>query len=252
MLLVCVPILALWLHMESIFAWLGQDSEITHIAQVYMVFSILELFAQACLHPLKIFSEDSARDHNPHNTLCLVGAPALAHQLLLGGLLGPRCESNPKALVAAMGILIQMTGLLYTFLVALSSGLSAYIGQALGASHPSQGQLISIIGIAVAVAFGLTTLIFMIAIRLVWGRIYTDDPQVLKLVSTALSILGLCELGNSPQTASCGVLTRTARPNIGACINLFSFYLFGLPIAVLMTFEFKLGFCGLWFGLLAS
>ncbi|XP_030541863.1 protein DETOXIFICATION 53-like [Rhodamnia argentea] len=326
MLLVCVPISALWLHMESIFGWLGQDPEITHIAQVYMVFSIPELFAQACLHPLRIFLRTqgvttpltiacvwSVILHMPINYFLVVylglGVKGVSLALswntinlnlglliylaaspttlkpwhgagfssILQGwrpllaLALPSCVSvclewwwyeimlflcglisNPKASVAAMGILIQTTGLLYTFPFSLSSGLSARIGQALGGGNHLQAQLVTIIGIAAAVAFGIAALIFMIAIRSVWGRIYTDDPQVLKLVSSALPILGLCELGNSPQTASCGVLTGTARPNIGVRINLFSFYLVGLPVAVLTTFQFKIGFRGLWFGLLAS
>ncbi|KAK4796942.1 hypothetical protein SAY86_029268 [Trapa natans] len=44
----------------------------------------------------------------------------------------------------------------------------------------------------------------------------------------------------------------TARPKVGARINLFSFYLVGLTVAVAATFVFELGLRGLIFGLLAS
>ncbi|PKI40942.1 hypothetical protein CRG98_038470 [Punica granatum] len=326
LLLVCVPISILWLNMKPIFSWLGQDPEITNIAQDYMVFSVPELFAQACLHPLRIFLRTQGQTtaltiacvcsvilHLPINYILVICfdmkvkgvALALAWNTInlnlglvvylfvartplkpwhgagpssilqgwrpLLAMAVPSCVSvclewwwyeiilflcgmlsNPKAGVAAMGIMIQTTGLIYTFPFSLSSGLSTRIGQALGANQPSRAQLISIIGLTAATAFGLSASILMTAMKSVWGRIYTDEKQILDLVSSALPILGLCELGNSPQTAACGVLTGTARPNVGARINLCSFYLVGLPVAVLATFVFKLGFRGLWFGLLAS
>ncbi|GKV04346.1 hypothetical protein SLEP1_g16508 [Rubroshorea leprosula] len=160
--------------------------------------------------------------------------------------------SNPEDSIAAMGILIQTTSLLYNFPFALMSGVSARVGQALGAGEPSNAQLTAIIGLAMAVAFGLSASVFMTLIRSEWGKLFTDEPQILDLISTVLPILGLCELGNSPQTTACGVLTGTARPKDGLRINLCSFYLVGLPVAVLVTFTFKVGFPGLWFGLLAA
>jgi multidrug resistance protein, MATE family len=44
--------------------------------------------------------------------------------------------------------------------------------------------------------------------------------------------LGMCELGNCPQTTGCGVLRGSARPKIGANVNLGSFYVVGMPVAV--------------------
>ncbi|EEF28363.1 multidrug resistance pump, putative [Ricinus communis] len=62
----------------------------------------------------------------------------------------------------------------------------------------------------------------------------------------------LCELGNCPQTTGCGILRGTARPAIGARINLGSFYFVGTPVAVGLAFGLNVGFAGLWFGLLSA
>ncbi|KAI4338932.1 hypothetical protein MLD38_023936 [Melastoma candidum] len=326
LLLVCIPISVLWLNIEPIFNKLGQDPEITRYAQVYMIYSIPELFAQASLHPLRTFLRTQGLTtpltigclwsvvlHLPINYFLVIymgmGVKGVSLALALNtinlnlGLVAyvtlsekpikpwhgvtflslfqgwrpllmlslPSCLSvclewwwyeiilflcgllsDAKAAVAATGILIQTTGLLYTFPFSVSSGLSARVGQALGAARPSHAQLIAIVGIMVSVAYGLAALVFTIVIRSVWGRIYTEEPQILKLVSAALPIIGLCEVANSMQTSACGVLTGTARPNIGARINLLSFYLVGLPVSVAATFGLKLGFQGLWYGLLAS
>lgn len=65
-------------------------------------------------------------------------------------------------------------------------------------------------------------------------------------------VVGLCELGNCPQTTICGVLRGSTRPSLGANINLVSVYGVGLPIAVFLAFPMDLGLLGLWLGLLAA
>ncbi|XP_010507613.1 PREDICTED: protein DETOXIFICATION 53-like [Camelina sativa] len=167
--------------------------------------------------------------------------------LFLCGLLG-----NPKASVAAMGILIQTTGILYVVPFAISSAIATRVGHALGGGQPTRAQCTTVIGLILAVAYGLAAAVFVTALRSVWGKMFTDEPEILGLISSALPILGLCEIGNSPQTAACGVLTGTARPKDGARVNLCAFYIVGLPVAVTTTFGFKVGFRGLWFGLLAA
>ncbi|KAE8662576.1 serine/threonine-protein kinase HT1-like isoform X1 [Hibiscus syriacus] len=167
--------------------------------------------------------------------------------LFLCGLL-----DSPKASVAAMGILIQTAGLLYNFPYSLSSGISTRVSQALGAGQPSCAHRAANIGLVMAFAFGVLAFVVTTALRSWWGKLFSDEPQILDLISTVLPLLGLCEVGNSPQTAACGVLTGTARPKDGVRINLCSFYIVGLPVAILTTFTFKFGFKGLWFGLLAA
>ncbi|KAL8250166.1 hypothetical protein R6Q59_033859 [Mikania micrantha] len=49
-----------------------------------------------------------------------------------------------------------------------------------------------------------------------------------------------------------GVLRATARPKIGANINLGCFYLMGMPVAVVLGFFMGFDFEGLWLRMLAS
>lgn len=326
LLLVSIPISALWLNMEPICIWLGQDPAITRVAKIYMACSIPELLAQAHLQPLRIFLRTqgltapltiaatcSAVLHLPINYFLVtylklgVGGVALAlawNTLNLnvglviyifvssraqnpwrgltvfstftgwGPLLKlalPSCAaiclewwwyeimmflcgvlSNPQASLASMGILIQTTGMLYVFPISLNAGLTTRVGFALGSGQPSRAQWTAILGLVVAFGFGLSAFTFMMTARSWWGKLYTDEPQVLRLVSKTLPLLGLCEIANTPQTAACGILNGTARPTTGARINLCAFYGVGLPVAVVAAFGLGLGFRGLWFGLLSS
>ncbi|KAA8539497.1 hypothetical protein F0562_026189 [Nyssa sinensis] len=324
--LTAIPISLLWLNMEPILLWLGQDQNITSVAKIYLTYSIPELLAHAHLHPLRTFLrtqnlnrpltisaacamilhlpinyylvvylnlgvkgvalasawntlninfgllvylvlsegplkpwDGAAIDTCPQGwkTLLSLAGPSVLSvclewwwyeiMLLLCGLL-----SNPQAKVAAMGILIQTTSLLYVFPSSLSLSLSTRIGHELGADMPARAQQITIIGLTVAVLWGFLAFAFTIAVKDVWGKLYTFEPHILDLTSIALPILGFAELGNCPQTAACGILTGSAQPKVGFYINFGSFYLIGLPIAVLLGFKFKMGFEGLWFGLAAA
>ncbi|KAJ0807717.1 putative multi antimicrobial extrusion protein [Helianthus annuus] len=167
--------------------------------------------------------------------------------IILCGLL-----SNPRATVASMGILIQTTSLVYVFPSALSLGVSTRVGNELGAKRPAKARISMIISLICACVMGFSAMVFTTLMRHRWGRFFTADVEILELTSVALPLAGLCELGNCPQTTGCGVLRGSARPTVGANINLGSFYFVGMPVAILMGFAVKLGFAGLWFGLFAA
>ncbi|KAF8379422.1 hypothetical protein HHK36_028857 [Tetracentron sinense] len=167
--------------------------------------------------------------------------------ILLCGLL-----LNPRSTVASMGILIQTTALIYIFPSSLSFGVSTRVGNELGANRPEKARLAAIIGLSCSFIVGLLALIFAVMVRRVWASMFTQDAEIIALTSLALPIIGLCELGNCPQTTGCGVLRGTARPRVGANINLGCFYLVGMPVAVSLGFLCGFDFQGLWLGLLAA
>lgn len=326
LLLTAIMISCLWLNMEPILLFLGQDKDIIDVAKLYLRFSIPELIAQVYLHPLRSFlrTQCITKPLTIATTICLILHLPINYFLVnylklgvKGVALASSCNTinldlgiliyllwsnmelkpwhglsllspfqgwktvlslaipsvlsvclewwwyeimlflcgllqNPKASVAAMGILIQTTGLLYVFPHALSMGLSTRIGHELGAGQPTKAQRLAILGLVLALTMGGTAFAFTLAVRSVWGKMYTSEPDILSLISVALPVLGFCEIGNCPQTAACGVLTGSARTRVGAKINFIAFYLVGLPVAVALAFWVKVGFIGLWFGLAAS
>ncbi|XP_077217689.1 MATE efflux family protein [Tasmannia lanceolata] len=160
--------------------------------------------------------------------------------------------SNPHATLATSAIVIQTTSLMYTLPTALSASVSTRVGYELGAGWPSKARVATIVALVVAFLLSLVGLLWTILGRGPWVRVFTNDDDVLKLTMAVLPIIGLCELANCPQTTGCGVLRGSARPTIGAAINLYSFYLVGTPVAIILAFVFEFGFVGLCYGLLAA
>ncbi|KAI8550176.1 hypothetical protein RHMOL_Rhmol06G0084900 [Rhododendron molle] len=320
-----IPISFMWLNMNRILLWCGQDPEISSMAHTFIVFTIPDLFFLSLLHPLRIYlrtqsitlpvtycSLISVLLHVPLNFLLVVyfkmgisgvavamvwtnlnlfillwcfvyfsgvyrdswvtpSADCLRGWSSLLALAVPTCVSvclewwwyefmimlcgllaNPKATIASMGILIQTTSLVYVFPSALSLGVSTRVGNELGANRPGQARVSTIVSMSCAAMLGIAAMVFTTLMRHRWGRFFTSDREILELTAVALPIAGLCELGNCPQTAGCGVLRGSARPTVGANINLGSFYLVGFPVAIFMGFVVKMGFAGLWMGLLAA
>lgn len=167
--------------------------------------------------------------------------------ILLCGLL-----HNPSATVASMGILIQTTSLIYIFPSSLSISLSTRVGNELGAGQPKRAKWAAMTGLFFSFITGFCALIFTLIVREKWAKMFTTDPEIISLTTLVLPIIGLCELGNCPQTTGCGVLRGTARPKVGANINLGCFYLVGMPVAVCLGFYAGFGFQGLWVGLMAA
>lgn len=160
--------------------------------------------------------------------------------------------ADPTATVASMGILIQTTSLIYVFPSSMGLAVSARVGNALGANRPRNARVSAVIAVFFAAVMGFTAVIFAMMMRWQWGKMFTADEDILRLTAAALPILGLCELGNCPQTVGCGVVRGTARPKVAANVNLSAFYMVGMPVAVGLAFWFDFGFCGLWLGLLSA
>eukprot|EP01018_Ginkgo_biloba_P027843 Gb_41153 [translate_table: standard] len=159
---------------------------------------------------------------------------------------------NPQVTVATAAIVIQTTSLMYTVPMALGSSVSTRVGNELGASRPSRARIATFVALGCAVFIAVISLTWTTFLRYLWGQVFTKDEGVLALTGAVLPIIGLCELGNCPQTTGCGVLRGSARPAIGARINLWSFYVVGTPVAIVLAFVFKLGLVGLCYGLLAA
>jgi multidrug resistance protein, MATE family len=126
------------------------------------------------------------------------------------------------------------------------------VGNELGAGKPRRARMAALVALWCALAVGVLHVAWTVALSRRWVELFTADPGVVRLASAAMPVVGLCELGNCPQTAGCGVLRGTARPAVGARINLLSFYLVGTPVAVYLAFGARAGFRGLWYGLLSA
>ncbi|RYR68042.1 hypothetical protein Ahy_A03g014506 isoform A [Arachis hypogaea] len=283
LLLSSLPISFLWLNISAILRSLHQHPDIATLARTYLLFSLPDLVTNSFLHPIRIYLRAQGITH-PLTQASLAGTLLhlpfnyiLVTRLRFGvagpllRLAAPSCLSvclewwwyeimivlcgllmDPTATVASMGVLIQTTSFIYVFPSSLGFAVSTRVGNELGANRPFRAKLSAVVSVFLSAMMGFSAMVFATAMRHMWGRMFTTDKDILRLTSAALPILGLCEIGNCPQTVGCGVVRGTARPSMAANVNLSAFYLVGMPVAVGLGFWLDVGFCGLWLGLLSA
>ncbi|RWR83514.1 protein DETOXIFICATION 54-like protein [Cinnamomum micranthum f. kanehirae] len=325
LLIASLPISLLWLNLERIMVWMGQDKEITAMAATYCLYSLPDLFINSFLQPLRVYlrSQGVTRPmtycsflavllHVPLNIVLVfvlglgvrgVAVAAVLTNLnmavfLVGYLKWARvCEvtwrgwsmgaveqlwplmelalpsclgiclewwwyeimtvmagylPNPRVAVATAAILIQTTSLMYTVPMGLAACVSTRVGNELGEGKAQRAKLAAMVALGCAFIVGILNVAWTALLRERWASLFTDDWAVVSLAASVMPIIGLCELGNCPQTTGCGVLRGTARPAIGARIYLASFYCLGTPVALAFAFSLKFGFVGLVYGLLSA
>lgn len=55
LLIASLPISLLWLNLERIMIWMGQDKDITAMAATYCLYSLPDLFTNSFLQPLRVY-----------------------------------------------------------------------------------------------------------------------------------------------------------------------------------------------------
>ncbi|CAI9768206.1 unnamed protein product [Fraxinus pennsylvanica] len=280
------PISVLWVNMKKILLLCGQDESIATQSQTYLLYSLPDLFAQSLLHPLRIY----LRTQSITLPLTFCAALSILLHIPINYLLVSRLGLGIKG-VALSGVWtnFNLVGSLIVYIffskvykktwgglsmeclkdwksllnLAIPScisvclewwcfSVSTRVGNELGAGRPENAKRATIVGLSGSFILGFSALFFTVSVRNNWAKLFTHDKEIIALTSLVLPIIGLCELGNCPQTTGCGVLRGTARPKVGANINLGCFYLVGMPVAVGLGFFLNFDFEGLWLGLLAA
>ncbi|KAK7358169.1 hypothetical protein VNO77_00093 [Canavalia gladiata] len=101
---------------------------------------------------------------------------------------------------------------------------------------------------------GIILVSTMILLRNVWGHVYSDDKQVIRYVSVMMPILAISSFLDGIQSAlsETGILAGCGWQKIGAYVNLGSFYLVGVPCAVVLAFLEHMKTKGLWLGIISA
>jgi hypothetical protein len=159
---------------------------------------------------------------------------------------------EPEVEVAVMGLMLNISGLLYMIPLGLGSATSVRVGNALGAGLPRAARR------AARAAAGATTAIQVLlagsvmASRHVAAHLFTDDPAVVAAAAPVFPVMAFCLLGDGINATLGGMLRGAARQEVGAVLGIVSYWVVGLPLAGVMALKAGWGVGGLWTGLSAA
>ncbi|XP_023531831.1 protein DETOXIFICATION 16-like [Cucurbita pepo subsp. pepo] len=167
--------------------------------------------------------------------------------VLLSGLL-----PNPKLETSVLSISLNTDLTVWMIPMGLSAAASTRVSNELGAGRPAGAKLAACLVMTIAVIEGLLLGTVLILIRNVWGYAYSNEQEVVKYVADIVPIIAVSTFFDGLQCVLSGIVRGCGWQKIGAYVNLGSYYLVGIPSAVLLAFVLHIGGKGLWLGIISA
>ncbi|XP_057952746.1 protein DETOXIFICATION 16-like [Malania oleifera] len=211
-------------------------------------------FSPLCVKTWTGFSRDALRDTFTFLRLAFPSALMVCLEMwsyelmvLLSGLL-----PNPKLESSVLSISLNTAAAVWMIALGQSSAVSTRVSNELGAGHPEAAQRAVWVVLMMAIAKGIVVGIIMILLRDIWGYAYSNETEVVRYVANMMPILALSNLLDGVQCVLSGIARGSGWQKIGAVINLGSYYIVGIPAAIVLAFVLHIGGRGLWLGIILA
>jgi MATE family multidrug resistance protein len=184
--------------------------------------------------------------------LLKLGAPASAQILLEIG-----AFAAATALCAKLGP-IQLSGheialncASFAFMVPLgiSSAAAVRVGQNLGREHAIGARRAGWSAILLGAGFMTCCGLIFLAIPAQLARIFSPDPQVIRIGAMLLRVAAAFQLFDGLQVVTTGALRGAGDTRTPMIANFVAYWLVGLPLSYVLAFPLDWGSFGIWIGL---
>ena len=139
-------------------------------------------------------------------------------------------------------------------MVPLGMGQAAavLVGHAIGAADMPSARRAARAAIVYGVGFMAITSLIFLAIPHWLAHLYTNDLATIALAAALLPVAGVFQLFDGGQAVTAGILRGAGDTRVPMLINLGGFWIFGIPLSLLLGFHTSMGPVGLWWGLAAA
>ncbi|TKY44768.1 MATE efflux family protein DTX1 [Spatholobus suberectus] len=200
-------------------------------------------FSREALHNIPIF----VRLAIPSAVMVCLEMWSFEMMVLLSGLL-----PNPKLETSVLSICLNTAAAAWMIPFGLSGAGSIRVSNELGAGRPWTARLAVCVVLVIAIIEGILIGTVMILVRNIWGYAYSNEVEVVKYVATMFPILAASNFLDGLQCVLSGTARGCGWQKIGAFVNLGSYYLVGIPSAIVFAFVLHIGGKGLWLGIICA
>ncbi|CAI5723522.1 unnamed protein product [Peronospora destructor] len=119
-------------------------------------------------------------------------------------------------------------------------------------NKPHHANMVSKVGMILSVSLSAVIAVIIIATRYLIPELFINDAVSIGMAGHALLFLMPYQMCDAINAVMQGVFRGTGRLTLGAYINLFAYFVIGLPFGVYLAFRMDMGVEGMWLGLTAG
>ncbi|MBX3145777.1 MAG: MATE family efflux transporter [Gemmatimonadales bacterium] len=154
--------------------------------------------------------------------------------------------------LAGHQIALNMAAVAFMVPLGIGSAAAVMVGRAIGAGRPDDARRGAVAALIIGVSFMALTALVFVTFPVSLSGLYTNDAAVLTIAATLLPLAGLFQVFDGTQAVALGALRGAGDTRVPVLINLFGYYLIGLPVSLWLGFRQGLGPPGLWWGLVVG
>ncbi|KAK9108199.1 hypothetical protein Syun_024210 [Stephania yunnanensis] len=159
---------------------------------------------------------------------------------------------NPEVSVDALSICMNILG--WTVMVAFgcNAATSVRVSNELGAGHPRTAKFSIFVVVVTSFLIGLLLALVLIIFRRDYPTAFTSSEAVKQLVKDLTPLLAVSIIINNVQPVLSGVAIGAGWQALVAYVNIGCYYIFGIPLGLVLGYKFNYGVRGIWYGMIAG
>lgn len=194
------------------------------------------------------FTKRSFQNWGPMVRLALPGLVMIEAETLAFEILTLASSYLGTEYLAAQSVLATIASLVFQLPFPFSIAASTRIANLIGATLPDAARTSVKVAFSLAVGVGVFNAVMLSGLKDHLPGLFTSDPTVAALVARTLPICAAFQLFDSLAATCNGILRGLGRQEIGGWVQLFSYYVVGLPISFSLAFKTDMSLDGLWAG----
>ncbi|XP_065859333.1 protein DETOXIFICATION 34 [Euphorbia lathyris] len=157
---------------------------------------------------------------------------------------------NPVVAVGSLSICMNLNGWEGMLFIGINAAISVRVSNELGSAHPRAAKYSVLITCAQSLLIGIFFATSVLVTKDHFAIIFTDSIEMRKAVSRLAYLLGITMILNSVQPVISGVAVGGGWQALVAYINLFCYYVVGLPLGFFLGYRTSLHVQGIWLGMI--
>ncbi|CAI5756787.1 unnamed protein product [Candida verbasci] len=152
--------------------------------------------------------------------------------------------------LAAQSAVSSIASLTYMIPFAVSIAATTRIANFIGGQNMSGAVIATRISLIIGLIVSISNFVILFVFKSQLARIFSDDPKVINLIENLLHpLVAILQIFDGMACLNSGILRAQGLQKIGGIINFTVYYIFALPLALILSKVFEFKVFGLWLGI---